>query len=65
MFQAYAMLKNEIKGSQRFKSQKFQNASIELKFINNDIYDILSIFKTFWNSFDVIKESQRGQMSSL
>ena len=35
----------------------FQNAPIELKFINNGPYDILSILKIFLNWFKIIKGS--------
>ena len=39
----------------------FQHAPIELKFLHNDPYDILSFPDIFWNSFEVIKGSQKGQ----
>ena len=39
----------EIKGLYRGQRSNFQNAPIELKFINNDPYYILSILKCFKN----------------
>ena len=51
-----------LRGHKGVKGQIFKNAPIELKFINNDQYDILSICNIdFEKSFEVIKGSQRGQ----
>ena len=54
-----------LRGHKGVKGQIYKDAPIELKFIYNGPYDILSMLKIFQDSFEVIKGSQRGQMSSL
>ena len=54
-----------LRGHKGVKGQIYKDAPIELKFQYNDPCDILSILNGFWNSFEVIKGSQRGQRSNL
>ena len=54
-----------LRGHKGVKGQIYKDAPIELKFQYNDPYDILSILKIFFNSFEVIKGSQSGQRSNF
>ena len=49
-----------LRGHKGVKDQIYKDAPIELKFQNNDPYDILSTLKIFCNSFEVINGSQSG-----
>ena len=54
-----------LRGHKGVKGQIYKDAPIELKFQYNDPYDILSILKYFFYSFEVIKGSQSGQRSNF